>query len=279
MTRAGPVRIVGIDAAWTVKQPTGVALVELDGTAARLVSVARSYGEVIENETRWRKRPRRHEETPEAALEVLAPYDVVAVDMPLQVAPIVSRRASDTAVSKAYGARWASVHSPIPERPGPIAAELFALLRRHGLAFVAADKSAGGVADGAAGAGGVFLETYPHAAIIELMGLEKRLPYKVGNRRKFWRDEPSSRTWILVAEQMDRLRAALDAVIEGVTDQVPSAVELLETGARPRGTVLKGLEDALDAVVCAWAGVQWWRGAALAHGDEVSAIWVPAGVD
>jgi predicted RNase H-like nuclease len=40
---------------------------------------------------------------------------------------------------------------------------------------------------------------------------------------------------------------------------------------------LKGVEDALDAIVCAWIGAEVMRGRAQPYGDETAAIWVPAG--
>ncbi|PZO06560.1 MAG: hypothetical protein DCF28_01595, partial [Alphaproteobacteria bacterium] len=38
---------------------------------------------------------------------------------------------------------------------------------------------------------------------------------------------------------------------------------------------LKAFEDMLDAVICAWVGVQTLKGKALPYGDEQSAIWIP----
>jgi predicted RNase H-like nuclease len=38
---------------------------------------------------------------------------------------------------------------------------------------------------------------------------------------------------------------------------------------------LKGYEDAIDAVVCAWIGCEFLAGRCVAYGDMESAIWLP----
>jgi hypothetical protein len=50
--------------------------------------------------------------------------DLVAMDMPLSRATITGRRASDNAVSTAFGARGCSTLSPSATRPGPLGAAL-----------------------------------------------------------------------------------------------------------------------------------------------------------
>ena len=40
--------------------------------------------------------------------------------------------------------------------------------------------------------------------------------------------------------------------------------------------MVEEMEDALDAVVCAWVGVCALEGRAKAYGDPDSAIWVPS---
>jgi hypothetical protein len=45
---------------------------------------------------------------------------LLAADIPLSKSPITGRRVSDNAVSVAYGARYASTHTPSTTRPGPV---------------------------------------------------------------------------------------------------------------------------------------------------------------
>lgn len=37
---------------------------------------------------------------------------------------------------------------------------------------------------------------------------------------------------------------------------------------------LKRHEDAMDALLCAWAGARYLAGRARAHGDDTAAVWV-----
>nr|WP_280514606.1 DUF429 domain-containing protein [Rhizobium anhuiense] len=64
----------------------------------------------------------------------------------------------------------------------------------------------------------------------------------------------------------------MDARIQGARD----ALSLPSSDAR--GFEMKGFEDALDAVVCAWVGACMMDGRAKAYGDVESAIWIPARV-
>jgi predicted RNase H-like nuclease len=52
--------------------------------------------------------------------------------------------------------------------------------------------------------------------------------------------------------------------IDGVELRVPARGPLAQ---------LKRYEDALDAVVCAWVGIQYLEGKARAYGDATSAVW------
>jgi predicted RNase H-like nuclease len=58
--------------------------------------------------------------------------------------------------------------------------------------------------------------------------------------------------------------------IDGVASALPSPT------TRASITQMKGHEDMLDAVVCAWVGICAIEGRCVPFGDEESAIWVPA---
>ena len=105
--------VLGIDAAWTLKQPSGVAIAKRVGTVWHLVELAPSYqgfNALAEHDLAPELLPCGSR--PDAA-ELLAssrklcglPVDLVAIDMPLAHHPIAGRRASDNAISAAYGAR------------------------------------------------------------------------------------------------------------------------------------------------------------------------------
>lgn len=97
--------ILGIDAAWTERGSTGVALLASNGDRWRCVAVAPSYQSFIAQSEGvpldWSE-PAFHGSAPRAA-DLLgaalrlagAEVDVVAVDMPLSTMPITGRRAAE----------------------------------------------------------------------------------------------------------------------------------------------------------------------------------------
>ena len=125
--------VLGIDAAWTAHNPSGVALVQRAAEGWQCLALAPSYdsflaiaaGEALEQSRKAQGR----EPDPEALLKAsqqLAgqPVDCVSVDIPLATTPITSRRAADTAISSRFGPKGCAVHSPSAERPGAIADQL-----------------------------------------------------------------------------------------------------------------------------------------------------------
>ena len=111
-----------------------------------------------------------------------------------------------------------------------------------------------------------LIETYPHPAILHLIGASYRVPYKVQRRRKYWPGlTPPERT-VAVARALALILDHLQTVLTGIELKV-------DTGARPGE--LKKVEDMIDAMVCCWVGAQWLDGAAEPFGNEQATIWVP----
>lgn len=249
--------VLGIDAAWTERRASGIALIEARAGAWRLVSVQPSYRHFTE--PGWSGRPGGGRPNVNALLDACvalcgAPPDLVAVDMPLSYEPIAARRVSDNEVSRRYATQGAGTHSPSAERPGWLAAHLRDSFAEHGYPlWTTAPSSARGL-----------VEVYPHPALIELTGAEKRLPYKHAKTRAYWprRD---------LAERKAALKATWDGIVSHLDHQIDGVAETLD-GAPPGKT----FEDMLDAVVCAWVGACVVEGRAVAHGDATSAIWIPA---
>ncbi|SMQ70868.1 Predicted nuclease (RNAse H fold) [Devosia lucknowensis] len=252
--------VLGIDAAWTPGNPSGVAVARDDGAGWRLVAAAGSYAAfhtLAGNST----------ETLFDAHRLLAdtttitgvPPALVAIDMPLMATLISARRVSDNAISSAYGARGAGTHSPGALRPGPLAVAMLDGLTRAGYPLLTASPVTGRGT----------LEVYPHPALIELTGAPRRLPYKAHNRGKYWPHlSPAARRAALLAQWHD-IRIALDAVLPGTTEALP-----LPEPAAPAAR-LKSFEDTLDAIICAWIAICALEGRAVPYGDADSAIWVP----
>ena len=257
--RAASRAVLGIDAAWTVRNPSGVALAADDGAGWRLVAVASSYAAFH----RQAGVDRPGLEPDAAALLASAralcgrTVDLVAVDMPLSYAPITGRRVSDNLVSSAYGARKCGTHTPSAERPGPVSDALRAGFAAQGFRLCTTAAARPGLMPG-------LIEVYPHPALIELTGAPCRLPYKAGKTRTYWPDEDRAGRTARLLGTWAGLVGHLDAVIAGVAAALP---------VPPAPS--KAFEDALDAVVCAFVAVRVLDGRACPLGDGQSAIWVP----
>jgi predicted RNase H-like nuclease len=269
--------VLGIDAAWTEHHPSGVALVRVPARGRpRLLRVARSYEEFCDMEGKkgidWQARVRGASPNIPALLGACEKTarqmpSVIACDIPLGALPINGRRTADKTVTQLYVSRRAGTHSPTAQRPGPISHTLFEQLTACGLQWLHAESSPFVQQHTSA-----FFETYPHPAIIELLGLDERLKYKVSKRKKYWPDLDSRASWIAIARELDRLRANLDKCISGVAKWMPPAKSLISQG---RLSKMKGYEDAMDAIVCAWIACEFLAGRCVAYGDADSAIWLP----
>lgn len=256
--------VLGIDAAWTAAQPSGVALVTWDGRAGRCLAVAPSYGSFVARAAGvavdWRAKPAGGIAACGALIDACialagAPPDVIAIDMPLAHAPITARRAADNLVSSAFGRYGLGVHTPSAERPGPIADAMHAgfATRGYRLATTAPRRPRR-----------AMLEVFPHAAVIQLLAADYRVPYKLARASKYWPERTAEERRRAILAAWRRIRRALARDIAGIAFRVPALGPLAQ---------LKRYEDALDAIVCAWVGIQYLAGRVRAHGDATSAVW------
>lgn len=259
--------VLGLDAAWTDRQPSGIALLVETARGWRCAGLAPSYAAfhaLAEGRPAdWRERPRGGPPDPAALLATaarLAPgaaLAVIAADLPLARTPIVGRRPADDAVSRAFGARGCVVHSPSQARPGPLSDRLRAALDAQGFALATALPPAPRV----------LLEVYPHTALLALLDLDYRLPYKVSRARRYWPEaDPAARAARLL-EMHRRILGALRREVGDLDVPLPAA-------ARSAGA-LKRFEDALDALLCAWVGIAYLTGRAEPFGDRDAAVWCP----
>jgi predicted RNase H-like nuclease len=263
--------ILGIDAAWTVGRPSGVALLQQRGERWRCVALTPSYaqfdGLAAGRAVDWQARPPGS--APDLAALLAAsrqlldgkPVQVIAVDMPLSLEPIRRRRAADAAVSRAFGAQGCAVHSPSAERPGALADRLRAEAENLGYPLATAATPAGQTP--------ALLEVYPHPALLRLLDARYRLPYKVANRGKYWPDATPAEGLARVLQQVDAIRCALQRELDGVPLDVPPLADFASAAS------LKAVEDSLDALVCGWVGTRYLAGRCRAYGDDTAAIWIP----
>jgi len=263
--------VLGIDAAWTAHQPSGIALVQRQGEAWSCVALAPSYASFIALAdgipVDWAARAQGSKPNMTALLgaaERLSDgrVDLIAFDMPLSKEPIGHRRQADRDVSRLFGNRGCAVHSPTALRPGAIADDIRQDLEDCGYGLqTAADQP---------GHGGL-IEVYPHVALLALLESKYRVPYKVSRSQQYWRTEQLSveeRIVRLLAE-FRRICDGLDQHIEAINLTLPQPIEVQALSA------LKPLEDCLDALVCAWVAIEHLQGRTRGLGDATSAIWCP----
>ena len=179
--------ILGIDAAWTAGEPSGVALVQQTGRRWRCLASAASYAAFVEladgRTPDWTRTGVGTVPGAEKLLDAASrlagePTTLVTVDMPVSTSPILGRRAADREVSRAFGAQWCSAHSPGPVRPGLLGAELSRQFSKAGYP-VATTSTPGGTRHR-------LLEVYPHPALLVLLQRDRRVPYKVGKSSRYW---------------------------------------------------------------------------------------------
>jgi predicted RNase H-like nuclease len=265
--------ILAIDAAWTEREPSGVALVSGSNTIWRCDALAPSYeafirlsnGQPVDWSARHFPGSRPDAAALLAAARRLLPegteVKLVPVDIPVATVPIPSRRIADQQISIHFGGRGCSPHSPDLTRPGPIGVKISQDFTAAGfpLATVGADLPTGKH----------LVEVYPHPALLTLLSANYRVPYKEGKRRKYWpQDTPDVRKVKLLTQFADIL-AALRQQIHNIQLPLPAP------NSNPKSTLLKRFEDALDALVCAWVGIRCLTGNVTSFGDATAAIWVP----
>ena len=190
-----------------------------------------------------------------------AHLSVVAIDMPVAMVPITGRRVADNAISKAFGGRGCSTHSPNKKRPGDLGAVLSSEFQSRGYTIATASDPTGTLDR--------LIEVYPHPALLSLLGRDKRAPYKVSKAGAYWPDLPASKRRRSILHEFETIRDRLQNELCHLELPLPP----LETVTTLR--MLKRYEDALDALICVWVGTLYIEKKALAFGDSTAAIWCP----
>ncbi|MCH7593865.1 MAG: DUF429 domain-containing protein [Chloroflexi bacterium] len=265
--------ILGIDAAWTVKEPSGVAVVvKRNSQRWQCCAIAPSYtsflslnqGIAIDWSARLFPGVRPPPVSILSAAEDLAgeSIDVVTVDMPVSTVQITQRREADNAVSRAFGEYGCGTHTPNPQRPGRIGEELSGTFADLGYSISATGSNGGTI--------NRLIEVYPHPALLRLLNEKYRLPYKQGKSTKYW---PGLDIRTRIGNLLIVYRRILNA-LSGRIDNI--ALVLPAQSDVPTLAFLKRYEDSIDALVCAWVGIEYIEGRCAAYGDASAAIWIPA---
>ena len=218
-------RALGIDLAWGHKATTGVCALDQTNGGWR---VAEHGSRLSDDEiVAW-------------AASHAAGGCVVAIDAPLFIPNATGTRPCDRKVASRYGTYKIGVHACnrtlFPQPRGE-------LIRQR----LEAEHGFHEVSSGCEGSL-LYFETYPHPAIVNVLGLEERIAYKKGRVAKrraglsrlacgLWASLPSARPSV-----------ARDAELESL---------LRRDWPQLKGRALKQAEDEIDALVCAYAAARW----------------------
>jgi predicted RNase H-like nuclease len=257
--------VLGIDAAWTERGSSAIALLRTGDHQHHIIGVAPSYiGFVTLAErslVQWHKPPSGTPDIPrllDAAKRLAgSPVDVVAIDMPMSKSAITGYRTADRELSKRFGAAQAATHTPNAMRPGS-----------HGKRITDDFTDAGfHLATVRTRATPSLIEVFPLAALVQLMHLPKRPEYKVTKTSRYWPNLPITKRMTRLLDRWRDIEHALRIEVGDLGFVRPSVSNSLAS--------LKPYEDALDAVICALVGACFVDGAAEPFGDDEAAIWVP----
>jgi predicted RNase H-like nuclease len=238
--------VLGIDVAWTFEEPSGLALLSENKKQWRCVAIAPSYTEFISlslgNQTDWGTR-RFTGSFPNVtqivqAAEKLAGCSVhlITLDMPISTVPFCSRRFADRAISREFGSRWCSAHTPNSIRPGQLGSVLTNRFAEAGFPLKTSGNSDFKRA---------LIEVYPHPALLSLLKRDRRVPYKISKSKRYW---PEADVSTRIASLLREFRCILNAMVD-LLGQIP--IKLPDPAEVPTFTSLKRYEDVLDALICA----------------------------
>jgi predicted RNase H-like nuclease len=209
---------IGVDLGWYGK-PSGLASIGLSGARLRLRNITRL--EDADEILRW------------IQVEADSGPSVVAVDAPLAIPNRTGIRPAERELNHDFRRFHAGCHAANLGRP--FAQNVTSFSRRlSGLGFVEG-------ADMTPKQSGRFqIEVHPHAASVNLFGLERIVKYKRGLREK--RASELRRLRELMLTHLPRLVPALSLKLPPV----------------PIAGNLKPVEDRIDAVLCAFIAAHWW---------------------
>jgi predicted RNase H-like nuclease len=166
---------------------------------------------------------------------------MLAIDAPLVIPNAAGIRACERAVNARFRRFHAGCHAANQGRPfyAPITSFVSALEARG-------FRHAAEITPGRAGR--YMIEVHPHAAAVEVFGLERIIKYKKGRTAER-------------ARELGRYRDLLHTVFRGEMPAIPAS-----------GRTLKAVEDQLDAAFAAWIGAHWWQ-----YGTERSCCYGDSG--
>jgi predicted RNase H-like nuclease len=223
---------IGLDLAWSPRNPTGAAVIYGDKRGGALIETA-LLGE-LEQIVAY---VARHAGEGPA---------LVAVDAPLRVPNATGRRPAEALLGQVFRIYDAGAHPAnrgLPAfRSGVRGEQLVEALALHGIAHDRATIVAGAATR-------QVVEVYPHPAMVALFDLAKTLKYKAKPARSLATRQAAWRSY----QQHLRELADADPPLRGLEAWLTTDVDQLS------GRRLKGYEDQTDAIMCAYIALYAFR--------------------
>jgi predicted RNase H-like nuclease len=261
--------VLGIDAAWTETEPSGVSVISSeDGINCKVIRVAASYDSFLFKNDDLISKPKGSKPEIGRLLtcikEVGCEVDCIAIDMPLSKELIKGRRSCENEVSKIYGSKGASTHTPSIDRPGTISLDLVHSVKELGYSLSTKTNSI---------ICKPLIEVYPHTAIIEYLQLNCRFEYKVSkkNQYKDWKALKKDEKDKKLITNFNLLIEKLKIRITNIEEYLP----LLDINNEYKAWYLKGYEDMIDSLFSALVGMDYLFNRTIGYGSDDGTIWVP----
>ncbi|WP_102127304.1 DUF429 domain-containing protein [Deinococcus planocerae] len=217
-------RFIGLDLAWSARNPTGGTVIEGGAGGGRLLDTA-----LLSDDASVLAFVEAHAGEGPA---------IVAIDAPLTVPNVTGRRLAEAEVGAVFGRFQASAHPTNRTRLADAAGVV------RGEALTQGLEARGFVHDPRIPAGKPVrrvVEVYPHPATVALFGLSRTLKYKNKGQAR----EVMDAAWISLHPHLAALEHA-DPPLTGLD------AHLSVNPAALRGRALKNHEDRTDAILCAY---------------------------
>lgn len=229
--KRGRPSFIGIDLAWSDKNPSGVAAIR-DGRLVACTGGLRKMSEIVDFVGDHLSRRNG---------------SIVAVDAPLRVPNETGIRACDRALSadwRRYQAGAYPANRKLLERDGVVRGEALTAALSERFKFYESDVIPRRTK------ARLVCEVYPHPALVSLFGLDRTLKYKRGRGRSF------EERW----SEFDRYRKLLRK-LRKADPRLRGTRRLLKSTQvyGLRGAALQAYEDALDAITCAYIAAYLWK--------------------
>jgi predicted RNase H-like nuclease len=114
-----------------------------------------------------------------------------------------------------------------------------------------------------------LIEVFPHVALLRMLGVTSRVPYKVAKSKRYWPEDSLEDRIALLLTEFAKILEALKQDVCGISLDLPTPAKANSLSG------LKPFEDVVDAIVCGWVGLSYLKKKAKPYGDHTAAIWVP----